>query len=212
VEESREGGPVIAIGSERAVPVPDEVAAELTCLRSRVTELERFERIVERLPFGATLLEVGAAAGGDVQVSYANARSSAETNFDVRTLATLTGSETILLVEDEEQVRTIARIILRRNGYNVLEAQDGGEAFLLCEQYPARIDRLLTDMVMPHLRGPQLAERLLVIRPSLKVLYMSGYTDKRSCTTESSTGGISFLQKPITRDTMLRKVRTVLDA
>jgi two-component system, cell cycle sensor histidine kinase and response regulator CckA len=123
-----------------------------------------------------------------------------------------TASETILLVEDEEQVRRLTRNILQRAGYQVIESPSGGDALLTCEQHAGAIDLMLTDVVMPKMGGRQLADRLAGIRPRMKVIFMSGYTDDTIVHQGVLDADVAFLQKPLTPGTVLAKVREVLDA
>jgi CheY-like chemotaxis protein len=121
------------------------------------------------------------------------------------------GTETILLVEDDEQLRAVAFGILERSGYRVIAAPDGREALALSEKHAGPIDLLLTDAVMPHLSGPELARRIAVTRPTIKILCMSGYADDAVVNRGELDPGIAFLPKPITPTTLTKKVRAVLD-
>ncbi|NOU29785.1 MAG: response regulator [Polyangiaceae bacterium] len=124
---------------------------------------------------------------------------------------TLRGSETILLVEDEAQVRAIVRSALRRQGYEVLDASAGEEALAIAAAHPGTIHLLLTDVVMPLMSGPELAKRVAARVPGIRVLCMSGYSDDSVLRHELREAGVAFLQKPITPSLLAAKVREVLD-
>ncbi|MEA2707345.1 MAG: hypothetical protein QOH22_2133 [Gemmatimonadaceae bacterium] len=121
------------------------------------------------------------------------------------------GSETILLVEDEEAVRGLACRILERQGYRVIAAQHGRDAMEIATKEAGHIDLVLTDVVMPGMNGRGLVERLAGIRPSIKSLYMSGYTDDDIIRRGFIEPSKSFLQKPFTSEALLETVRKVLD-
>jgi two-component system cell cycle sensor histidine kinase/response regulator CckA len=121
------------------------------------------------------------------------------------------GSETVLLVEDEGQLRVLARDILRGAGYQVFEAPNAAEAIKVSHRHAGPIHLLVTDVVMPHIGGQELARRLSVERPRMRVLYMSGYTDDGIVQGGAVDPNIAFLPKPITPDTLLGKVRETLD-
>jgi two-component system, cell cycle sensor histidine kinase and response regulator CckA len=123
----------------------------------------------------------------------------------------LRGSETILLVEDDDQVRAGVHAILVRNGYQVIEARNAGEALLHSGKHSGRIHLLLTDVVMPEMSGPELAKRLATIRPDMKVLCMSGFTDDSIVRHGVIEGHVAYLQKPLTPQTLTTKLREVLD-
>jgi CheY-like chemotaxis protein len=119
--------------------------------------------------------------------------------------------ETILLAEDAQRVRAVVREILEMSGYVVLEARQGAEALELSNRHAGTIHLLVTDVVMPQMSGRELAQRLATLRPELKVLYMSGYTDDAIVRHGVLASGIAFLSKPFTPNALALKVREVLD-
>ncbi len=122
-----------------------------------------------------------------------------------------TGEETVLVVEDEPQVRNLAVRALKRQGYKVLEAHNGSEALLMFERGAPHIDLLVTDVVMPQMSGRELADRVAVLRPAMRVLFMSGYTDDAIVHRGVLEPGTAFIGKPFTMNALIRKVREVLD-
>jgi DNA-binding NtrC family response regulator len=126
--------------------------------------------------------------------------------------ASLRGSETVLLVEDQEQVRVVAHGRLKRMGYEVVVAAGAHEALLLCDKHRGPIHLLLTDVVMPEMSGAELAKQIAPVHPDMKVLFMSGYTDDSIVRHGVLESEMAFLQKPFTPESMARKVREVLNS
>jgi len=121
------------------------------------------------------------------------------------------GAETVLLVEDEDIVRSLAADALRMHGYTVLEAAHVGDALAICRHHEGQIHLMLTDVVMPELNGKELFDRLVVIRPDLKVLYMSGYAESGIVHDGMLEPGTAFIPKPFTPEALAAKVREVLE-
>jgi signal transduction histidine kinase/ActR/RegA family two-component response regulator len=129
----------------------------------------------------------------------------------VRTLS-VKGTETVLLVEDQDRVRALVHRVLKVNGYRVLEAANGQEALDICEKFSGPIHLLLTDVVMPGMGGPEVAKHLAPFYPEMKVLYISGYTDGAIASQAGLQAEGAFLPKPFTQEGLLHKVREVLEA
>jgi len=126
--------------------------------------------------------------------------------------ASVTVAETILLVEDEPEVRSLVQRLLKMQGYTVVAAANPDEALAIIRDFRGHIDLMVTDVVMPGMSGRQLAERLAKILPDLKVLFVSGYTDDAIVHHGILDPGTAFLQKPFTPQTLARKVREVIEA
>jgi PAS domain S-box-containing protein len=121
------------------------------------------------------------------------------------------GTETVMVVEDQDGIRDIVRESLRRNGYKVLIANDGDEALQMAGAYPDPIHLLITDLVMPNIGGRELAQRLTPQRPAMKVLFMSGYSEQSALEIEATSQSATVLQKPFSLEALARNVRRVLD-
>lgn len=171
----------------------------------------------------ATIYGIVKQSGGDIWVSsdpgegtgfqiYLPAVSeSAERAAPVAREVSPGGSETILLVEDDEAVRRLAARLLESAGYRVLPAANAAEAAEIAGREGREVRLLVSDVILPGASGPQLAESLRVAHPSLKVLFMSGYTDTAIVHRDLFAPGTAFLQKPFTPGGLMRKVREVLD-
>jgi CheY-like chemotaxis protein len=121
------------------------------------------------------------------------------------------GSETILLVEDDDEVRSVATRILRRNGYRVLEAGNGAEALRVCEEEDEPVDLIVTDIVMPEMNGSELAQKIREKQPDARILFTSGYTEDAVVRQSFLHPGEAFMEKPFTPATLARKARELLD-
>lgn len=137
--------------------------------------------------------------------------AAADPDADGDRSSSLGGSETVLVVEDEDGVRQVLRRALQRAGYTVIEARNAGEALLICEQHTGSLELLITDVVMPRMTGPQLAARLRSLRPDLRIVFISGYSEERIAQAGPGSEHDGFISKPLSVDALLRGVREVLD-
>jgi two-component system, cell cycle sensor histidine kinase and response regulator CckA len=160
---------------------------------------------------GSIWVDSEPGAGTTFSVYFPQSERELEKVWTTAAAPVLTGTETVLLIEDEEHVRAVSRAILARNGYNVVEAGSPREALEVCGELSSPIHLVLSDVVMPQMSGPELAKRLRSLRPEIKVLFMSGYTDDTIIRHGMLDPKTRFLQKPLTPEDLLRKVREVLD-
>ena len=172
----------------------------------------------------ATVYGIVKQSGGSIQVASVVGRGSTfRIYLPVAAGATVTrrpalldanidgGTETILIVEDEPDLRELVRIFLAGYGYKVLEAASAEQALQLAGLFPGDIHLLLTDVIMPGMSGRQLAESILSKRPTIKIVYMTGYTDDMVVQHKVLEPGVKLLQKPFTKPDLALKVRSTLD-
>lgn len=161
---------------------------------------------------GHILVDSRLGVGTTFQIFFPASEDGLEEPEKPKDSATLGGSESVLLVEDNSQVRSAIHNILRNRGYTVVEAENAGEALLLFEKTPGRIDLLLTDVVMPVMNGRELADKIKAIQADIKVLYLSGYPESVLGEDRILDPDVSFLAKPVTPQSLLKKVREVLES
>jgi CheY-like chemotaxis protein len=138
--------------------------------------------------------------------------SETSTEVALEEEASTGGTETILLVEDDEPLRNLTIKMLNQLGYNVLTAPDGNAALQISKNYSGKIDLLLTDVVMPHMSGKQLADAVYAIHPKISIVFISGFTDSAIMRHGVLQPGGALLPKPFTREVLARKLREVLSA
>jgi CheY-like chemotaxis protein len=154
--------------------------------------------------------EVGVGTIFKIYLPLTTAHASPQPAAGSRTTGTGGAGETILLVEDSAALRELTKVILTRAGYNILEAEDGVAAMEVSQKFEGLIDLVLTDVVMPRMRGPALAKLILQQRPSIAVLFLSGYTEEAIVQTDGISG-FTLVEKPYTTEGLLRAIRRVLD-
>jgi two-component system, cell cycle sensor histidine kinase and response regulator CckA len=225
------GGSVTIETSDAATDDGDFVELRMTDTGVGMTDLERqqlFDPFFTTKEGGtglglATVYGIVEQSGGTIEVDSSpgmgssfriwlpRAQAPAEPAVPVTALAPTFGDETILLVEDETVVRHLVAEILESSGYTVMQAGDGPSALELLRRHSGKLDLLLTDVVMPGMSGPEVAQAVTSMRPGTQVLYTSGYTDSAIGHHGVLEPGIAFLQKPFSADDLTRKVRVLLD-
>jgi two-component system cell cycle sensor histidine kinase/response regulator CckA len=161
----------------------------------------------------ATMEALGRLAGGIAHAPNPRLEERVEPRpVGMAWAGTSRGGETVLVVDDQAPVRSAVREILQLTGYLVLEAGSGEEALRICAGQDGPIHLLLTDVMMPGMSGPELAQRLARMRPEMRVLYMSGYSDDALIRRGVVKQGAAFVQKPFTPDALAHKVREVLNS
>ncbi|MEO7144044.1 MAG: ATP-binding protein, partial [Bryobacteraceae bacterium] len=149
--------------------------------------------------------------GTTFRIFLPRTRSEKDAAPDKSPAAAVKGAETILVAEDEDALRVLLVSVLKKLGYRVLEARHGADALRVAEAWEYPIDLLVTDVVMPEMGGLELAEKLAIARPGIRVLYVSGYSNANVAELENGKEGFTLLQKPVTSELLSRKVREALD-